>query len=250
MRFARVLSNGEAIWAIFDGETAYRLEGDLFASPASGSALGAITDLKILSPVGPTNKVAYLLGNWGDPCGRAGPGIVFKPPGAMINPGEPVIYPDMARRVNLEPELAVVVGKTCKGVTSAEANSSILGYTISNDVTAFEVVHDVLFPAVFGKMFDTFGILGPEIVTNVDPGDLRVTAALNGETFLDISTSQMTWGPGEVVSWVSQVMTLNPGDVISMGAPPGFDRRAVQPGDLMRIDIEGLGTLQNPVSPN
>jgi len=248
MQFARLLHEGQPVWAIIEGDTAYRVEGDLYASPSKGASLGPAAGLKALNPVAPANKAVCLLGNWGDQPTRNGPGFFVKPSSAMINPGETVIYPEIALSVNLEPELGVIIGKTCSRISAAQAKDHIFGYTVVNDVTSFETVNkDVVFAPLYGKSFDTFGIFGPRVVTDVDPGDLMIRAAINGETFLEINSKLMTWNVYHVISWISQVATLYPGDAIAMGAPPGFNAKNVEAGDTMRISIDGVGVLENPV---
>jgi 5-oxopent-3-ene-1,2,5-tricarboxylate decarboxylase / 2-hydroxyhepta-2,4-diene-1,7-dioate isomerase len=159
-----------------------------------------------------------------------------------------VIYPDIATRVNLEPELGVVMSAQTSRVSVKQAESHVLGYTVVNDVTAFGTTKEVNFAPLYGKSFDTFGILGPRIVPGLDPTDQTIRAAVNGEEFLVISTALMTWNAYEIVSWVSQVMTLFPGDVIAMGAPPGFDAKNINPGDRMTVTIDAIGSIENPVA--
>ncbi|TAL00578.1 MAG: hypothetical protein EPO08_13195 [Rhodospirillaceae bacterium] len=250
MKIMRVLNNDKPSWAIEEGGTAYAMLGDPYSSPTKGASLGPVDGLKILSPVLPENKVIVLLANWGDREDRDWPAFIIKPASARINPGETVIYPKIAARVYFETELGIVVGKKCKDITPQQARDHILGYTISNDITAFEFTKKIgPFGILFGKGFDTFSVLGPCIATDVDPTNLMIRGKLNGEQFFETNSGLMLWNAYEIVSWVSQVMPLFPGDVISCGAPPGALTKPTLPGDHIAAIIDGIGTIENPVRP-
>jgi 2-keto-4-pentenoate hydratase/2-oxohepta-3-ene-1,7-dioic acid hydratase in catechol pathway len=250
MKIMRLLVDGEPTWAIAEGDNAYRAEGDIFAGPRKGAALGALQGLKVLAPVDPQNKVIVLLSNWGDDReGRAGPGFVIKPPNGRINPGETIVYPELAAEVWIETELGIVVGQKCRRVTPEQARERILGYTVSNDVTAAKWKRScgVAFDVYTGKGFDTFCIVGPCIDTTVDPTNTTLRGYIDNEQFFEKHSSHMLWDAYEVVSWLSQVMTLDPGDVISCGACPETLVRHMQPGQLVGVAIDGIGRFDNPV---
>lgn len=245
MKFARVMHQGHSIWAMIDGDTGYALEGDRFAAhPRKGMSLGPASSLKTLFPLDPTNQIVALFGGWavGD---RDGPGIFIKPYSSLISTGEALDYPDVATKVFMEPELAAVIGKTCRNVSASDAKDYILGYTCVNDTTVFESKIVTTFPHIWGKMFDGFGTVGPVIATDIDPKNATIRGALNGEEYLTINSSLLAWDVYEVVEWVSKVITLNPGDLISMGAPPGFDKVTVNPGDVMKVTIDGIGSIES-----
>jgi len=245
MKFARVVYQDHSIWAIFEGDVAYALEGDRFSSnPRKGAPLGPISSLKVLFPLDPTNQIVALFGGWaiGD---RDGPGIFIKPYSSLISTGDSMDYPDVATKVFMEPEIATVIGKTCKNVSAKDAKDYILGYTCVNDTTVFESRIVTTFPHIWGKMFDGFGTVGPVIATDIDPKDATIRAAVNGKEYLTINTSLLAWDVYEIVEWVSKVVTLNPGDLISMGAPPGFDEVTVKPGDVMKVTIDGIGSIES-----
>jgi 2-keto-4-pentenoate hydratase/2-oxohepta-3-ene-1,7-dioic acid hydratase in catechol pathway len=245
VKYARVNDQGHSTWAIIEGDTAYALEGDRFASnPRKGTSLGPISSLKTLFPLDPTNQIVALFGGWavGD---RDGPGIFIKPYSSLISNGDSMDYPDVATKVFMEPELATVIGKTCRNVSAKYAKDYILGYTCVNDTTVFESKIVTTFPHIWGKMFDGFGTVGPVIATDIDPTNATIRAALNGEEYLTINSSLLAWDVYEIVEWVSKVVTLNPGDLISMGAPPGFDKVTVNPGDVMKVTIDGIGSIES-----
>lgn len=245
MKFARTIHQGHSIWTIIENDVAYALEGDRFGSnPQKGASLGPASDLKTLFPLDPTNQIVALFGGWGIG-DRDGPGIFIKPYSSLISNGESMDYPDVATKVFMEPELAVVIGKTCKNVPAKDAKDYILGYTCVNDTTVFESKIVTTFPHIWGKMFDGFGTVGPVIATDIDPKNATIRGAVNDEEYLTINSSLLAWDVYEIIEWVSKVVTLNPGDLISTGAPPGFDKVTVNPGDVMKVTIDGIGSIES-----
>jgi 2-keto-4-pentenoate hydratase/2-oxohepta-3-ene-1,7-dioic acid hydratase in catechol pathway len=247
MKFARVMHGGQSVWAIVEGGQAYVLEGDRFAaSPRKGARIGPTSAQKFLFPLEPTNQIVALFGGWGKG-DRDGPGIFIKPYSSLISTGDSLDYPPVATKVFMEPELATVIGRTCRNVVAGAARNYILGYTCVNDTTVFESKINTTFPHIWGKMFDGFGTVGPVIATDIDPKNAVIRGALNGEEYLKINSSLLAWDVYEIVEWVSKVITLNPGDLISMGAPPGFDKVSVKPGDVMKVTIDGIGSIESTV---
>ena len=245
MKIARVARDEGSTWAIFDGDTAYALDGDRFAAePKKGAPLGPVADQKTLFPLDPTNQIVGLFGGW-TVGGRDGPGIFIKPYSSLISTGGTVEYPQLATTVFMEPEIAAVIGRTCRKVSAADAKDYVLGYTCVNDTTVFESKIETTFPHIWGKMFDGFGTVGPVIETQIDPADATIRAAVNGTEYLAINTGKLAWNVYEVIGWVSKVMTLNPGDLISMGAPPGFDAVSINRGDVMKVTIDGIGSIES-----
>lgn len=248
MKIMRVLHKNQPVWAVAEGTDVYALQGDPYTSPTKGALIGPVSGLKILSPILPENKIVVLLANWGERGDRDFPPFIIKPVTARINPGETIIYPKIATRVYFETELGIVIGKKCRGATVEQAHSHIMGYTIHNDMTAFEFNKKLSpFEIAFGKGFETFSECGPCIATGLDPTKLTMRGKINGEEFFQTSSGKMIWNAYEVVSWVSQVATLYPGDVISCGAPPGAMNRPTLPGDHITLVIDEIGTIENDV---
>jgi 2-keto-4-pentenoate hydratase/2-oxohepta-3-ene-1,7-dioic acid hydratase in catechol pathway len=246
VKFARTTHQGRSVWTIIEGDTAYALEGDRFSDPRKGAAIGRAADLPMLFPLDPTNQIVALFGGWaiGD---RDGPGIFIKPASSLISTGGEMDYPEVATKVYMEPELAIVIGKTCSKVPAAEAEDYILGYTCVNDTTVFESKIVTTFPHIWGKMFYGFGTVGPVIATQIDPKNATIRAAVNGQEYLTVNSRDLAWDVCEIVEWVSRVVTLNPGDLISTGAPPGFMDVAIQPGDTMTVTIDGIGSIDSSI---
>jgi 2-keto-4-pentenoate hydratase/2-oxohepta-3-ene-1,7-dioic acid hydratase in catechol pathway len=168
----------------------------------------------------------------------------LKPVSAIVGDGDEVVYPAQSERVDHEAELAVVMGRRCRNVAAAEALAYVRGYTCANDVTARDL-QDRDGQWTRAKGFDTFAPLGPRVVAGIDPGDVRVVCRINGEVRQDGRTSDMIFPVAELVAYISSVMTLMPDDVILTGTPPGVG--PVNRGDVMEVEIEGIGVLTNRV---
>ncbi len=206
-------------------------------------------DIKFLSPTRPTKIVAVGLNykahaeEMGKPLPEE-PLLFMKPSTAVISNKMKIIKPKMSQRVDYEGELAVVIGRKCKKVSPEEAPDYILGYSCFNDVTARDLQQkDVQYTRA--KSFDTFAPYGPWINTDIDPIGLKITTRVNGEVKQEGNTEDMIFSPFELVSFISQIMTLLPGDVIATGTPPGVG--PLQAGDRVEVEIEGIGTLINYV---
>ena len=172
------------------------------------------------------------------------PLIFLKPVSSIVGDGDDVVYPAQTRNLHHEAELAVVIGRRCHQVDEAEALEYVAGYTCANDVTARDL-QETDDQWTRAKGFDTFCPLGPRVVADLDPGGATVTMRVNGEVRQQGSTHDMLFPVPELVSYISGVMTLEPGDVILTGTPPGVG--AVQRGDTMEVEIEGIGILRNGV---
>ncbi|WP_029893687.1 fumarylacetoacetate hydrolase family protein [Desulfohalovibrio reitneri] len=171
--------------------------------------------------------------------------LFLKPPTAIAGSGQPIVLPRGVGRVDYEAELAVVMGKTCKDIAPEQATEHIFGYTCANDVTARDLQAK---DGIFGraKGFDTFCPIGPWIETEVeDPSNLSLRTLINEEVRQEGATSDMLTPPLDLVSYVSRVMTLNPGDIILTGTPAGVG--PIQEGDEVRVEIDNVGILINPV---
>jgi len=224
------------------------------ASPFDGMVVGtseeySIDEVELLAPCTPSKIVAVGL-NYRDHAEELGmplpeePLLFLKPPSSIIGPGATIVLPDMSSQVEHEAELAIIIGSRARNITPELASDFILGYTCLNDVTARDLQkRDIQFTR--SKSFDTFCPLGPWITTDIDPADLQISCLVNNEIRQESSTGQLVHGVNELVSFVSRIMTLEPGDIISTGTPVGVGR--LEHGDEVVVRIEGIGELKNRV---
>ena len=249
MRIVRFEFQGRSGYGILEGEKISVLWGTPYDGLENTSGEGmSLPEVTLLAPCEPTKIVALGL-NYRDHAAEFGhplpeePLLFMKPSTAVIGPDEDIVYPAMSRRVDYEAELAVVIGRTCRFVKAEDFRDYVLGYTCINDVTARDLQKkDGQFTR--SKSFDTFAPLGPWIETAIpDPDNLTVEAYLNGERRQHGNTRDMVFGVATLVSFISRIMTLMPGDVIATGTPAGIGPMA--PGDVVEIRVEGIGTLQN-----
>ena len=242
-------------------ETALARAAELHAASPSHSLLPR-KQVDFLPPVPRPGKVVCLGLNYGDHA-REGhahvpdePVIFSKAPTSVIGPGAPICLPEASQKVDYEVELAFVIGQKARLVPAQRAMHHVAGYTVVCDVSARD--YQLEKPGgqwYLGKSFDTFCPLGPWIVTAdavTDPHDLALSCEVNGEVLQSSSTAQMIFKIPRIVEYVSRVLTLEPGDIVATGTPAGvgFARtppRFLQPGDIIRCHIEGIGTLENPV---
>jgi len=207
-----------------------------------------------LPPVVPTKVIGIAL-NYADHAGELAvqlpeePVLFLKPPSSLVGHGAPVIYPQGVQYLHYEVELGVVIGRTCRNVRPEDAYHVIRGYTIANDVTARDFVGPFYRPPVRAKGYDTFLPVGPWVVEGEirDPHGLVLRTYVNGELRQEGNTARMLRRVDELVAFVSSIMTLEPDDLILTGTPRGI--APVRPGDVMRLEIEGIGVLENPVVP-
>jgi 2-keto-4-pentenoate hydratase/2-oxohepta-3-ene-1,7-dioic acid hydratase in catechol pathway len=250
-RFYRIEHQGIPRHAVEDGGGRYLVEGDIFGDWKAGQALPAGGG-RVLAPVAPS-KIVAIGRNYKDHAAELGnplpvePMIFLKPPSAVIGPGEPIVIPDGVGRVDHEAELGVVIGVRARHVAPAEAFRYVFGLTCVNDVTARELQKkDVQFTRAKG--FDTFAPIGPSIVTGIDyrlPGGIQVEGLVNGERRQSGSTRDLIFPIDQLIAFVSAVMTLLPGDIISTGTPAGVG--PITAGDRVTVRIAGVGELTNPV---
>lgn len=251
MKLLRFELDGEISMGELQGEQIWRLTGDpMHLTRRAGSPPVRLGDVRLLSPVLPSKVVAvgpnyhvHLKG--GAPPHR--PYYWVKPSTAVNHPDAPIRLPGGEVPVNHESELAIVIGRTARGVDPAEALEHVLGYTCVNDVSLGEMNDLPKYLAsrelVDGKICDGFAPLGPLIETQLDTADLRVRCRVNGATRQDHRTSDMIWNPAQLVSMISRVLTLLPGDVIATGSPPGVS--PLRRGDVVEVEVEGIGILRN-----
>ena len=250
MRIVRFNLQGRSGYGVLDVEKVLPIWENPFSGIAETGEVLLRDDVTLLAPCEPTKIVALGL-NYRDHAAEFGlavpeePLIFLKPSTAVIGPEADIIYPRMSRRVDYEAELAVVIGKTARRVREDNALEYVLGYTCFNDVTARDLQKkDGLFTRAKG--FDTFAALGPWIETEIgDPDQVMVEAYLNGEPRQHASTSNMVFGVRRLIAFISEVMTLLPGDVIATGTPSGIG--PMRPGDVVEVRVEGIGTLRNRV---
>jgi 2-keto-4-pentenoate hydratase/2-oxohepta-3-ene-1,7-dioic acid hydratase in catechol pathway len=247
MKIAR-FEQGDAVrYGIVKGETLVEFSDPGSTGPRGDPNVFAVSAVRLLAPTAPLKVVAVGL-NYLDHAKEMGmappdePILFIKPSTSVIGPGDDIIMPKASARIDYEGELAVVMGKRAKDVSVGDAKSHIFGYTCLNDVTARDLqAKDVQFTRA--KSFDTFCPIGPWVETELDPYNLPIETRLNGKTVQSSNTAQMKWGVYELVSFISSVMTLLPGDVIATGTPPGIGPMA--PGDRVEVSIAGIGTLAN-----
>ncbi len=250
MRLVRFTIGEQVRYGIVEGDRVRELLRPYCEGITPMTTAHALAGLALLAPTRPSKMLCVGL-NYRDHAAEMGkpipdePVLFMKPTSALAGPGQPIVYPKGVGRVDYEAELAVVVGRRCRGVPIEEAGECILGYTCFNDVTARDLqAKDGQWTRAKG--FDTFGVVGPWIET--DPGDvdhLAVMCRVNGRVRQQSNTDQLIFNSRHLVAWASRIMTLEPGDVIATGTPAGIG--PLQPGDEVQVEIEGIGVLTNPV---
>lgn len=240
------------LYGIVEGEYISPLiDADAFSShPRTRTDKIPFVQARLMAPVTPS-KIVCVGRNYREHAAELGnkmpdePLLFLKAPSAIIASGEDIILPPESSQVEHEGELGVVIGRRACRI-SAEENplAYVLGYTCVNDVTARDLQRkDVQFTR--GKSFDTFCPVGPWIVTDAHPADVRVTTRVNGVVKQDARTSAMAFPVADIVRYISCAMTLNPGDLIATGTPAGVSKLAT--GDVVEVEVEGIGILSNPV---
>jgi 2-keto-4-pentenoate hydratase/2-oxohepta-3-ene-1,7-dioic acid hydratase in catechol pathway len=248
VRLYRIDHGGTPRYAA-EREGTWRLvEGDIFGEYRDGEELSRDT-LKILAPVRPSKIVCVGL-NYKDHAAEQGkplpaePLLFMKPSTSVIGPGEPIVMPGWAGRVDYEAELGLVIGRPAYRVKMRQAYEHILGLIAVNDVTARDL-QSTDGQYTRSKSFDTFAPIGPCIAAGLDARDLQVRGYVNGDLRQDSRTRELIFTIPELVEFISSVMTLLPGDIISTGTPAGVG--PIRPGDQVTIHVEGVGALTNPV---
>lgn len=239
-------------YGLVQGELVHPLNGEFPDFQASSDPPVALSEVALLTPTVPT-KILAIGSNFRDV--TEGPNSVStdeikfwtKPPNVLLDPEGTIELPVGMTGLKYyhEVELAVVIGKTAKNVKAADAAGHIFGYSCVNDVTGGNFDAGP-FPEgtpffVYGKTFDGFGPFGPSIVTDIDPSDLHLECRVNGKVRQSASTSGLRFGPAQIIEKVTSIMTLYPGDVISMGTPPGVD--TMEAGDVVEAEVEHVGIL-------
>jgi len=247
-KYVRYRYQGTTSYGILEGDTVHQLDGDLFASPTRTGASAALADVELLAPVVPSKVIAVGL-NYRSHIGNAEPaeypGLFAKYPTSIVGPGADIVIPADAENVHYEGELVVVIGKTAQNVSIEEAPDYIFGVTAGNDVSERNWQRNDL-QWLRAKGADTFGPIGPVVVAGLDYNDLHVETRLNGDVRQAESTADLIFSVDTIVSYVSRYFTLYPGDIIFTGTPGST--RAMQPGDVVEIEVQGVGILRNPVT--
>jgi 2-keto-4-pentenoate hydratase/2-oxohepta-3-ene-1,7-dioic acid hydratase in catechol pathway len=249
VKIVRFSHGGKAEYGVHDGDMIRSIVDGPFEEINFTQNYFRPTDMRLLPPCLPSKIIALGVNyrSHGEEMKSsipAEPLIFIKPSTSVIGTEDKIIYPESSERVDYEGELGVVIKKVARDIPKEQAADYILGYTCVNDVTARDLqAKDKQWARAKG--FDTFCPIGPCIETELDPSDLALETVLNGEIKQQTRTSQLIFDVATLVSFISHVMTLLPGDVIATGTPSGIG--PMQPGDIVEIKIEGIGTLRNYV---
>ncbi len=248
VRYVRYAHEDTVSYGVQEGDTIRQLSAAPYLGGTTTGASVALADVQLLAPAEPSK--VYAVGynydsHRGDRVLPPHPPIFLKLPTTIIGPGADIVYPDGATDVHYEAELVVVIGKTASKVSVEDASDYIFGITAGNDVSERNwQANDLQW--FRSKATDTFGPLGPAIVTGLDYKDLLVQSRLNGKVMQSQSTRDHIHDIDAIVSFISQTSTLYPGDVIYTGTPGSTT--AMQPGDIIEIEVEGVGILRNQIA--
>jgi len=251
MKVARYSHDGQVSFGIVDDNYLIQLKGHPLVNQyeTTGERV-LVSDVKLLAPTLPS-KVVCVGKNYGAHIAEMGlaasaePTLFFKPNSAIVGHGDTIMLPQQSSQVEVEVELAIVIGQLTKNVAPEQALNAVWGYTVANDVTA----RDLQFTDdqwARSKAFDTFCPLGPWIETDWIPGGQRIWSEIDGQVAQDSKIDQMIHGVAQIVSYVSQNMTLLPGDVILTGTPAGITK--FDSGQTVTCSVEGIGSLTNSVA--
>jgi len=249
MRIVRFWDGNKVSYGSLEDDIVWSIEGNLYGNYSLSNKSLNLNEVQLLAPCEPTKVICIGL-NYHDHAKEMNlpipkePIIFLKPPSSITGPGTNIVYPSQCTRLDYEAELAIVMGSVTKNIEPEDAMDNVLGYTCSNDVTARN-----LQPKdgqwAMAKSFDTFCPIGPYIATDVSASDLNIKLMLNGEVKQNSNASQMIFSVPFLVSYLSKIMTIFPGDVILTGTPPGVG--PMEPGDVVTIEIENIGKLTNVV---
>ena len=249
VRYARVSTSSGPRYAELRGDEALLLDGAPWANaPRPGESIPL--DLGALMPPSDASKGVAVAQNYKKHAAEMGkpvppePLLFLKPSTALNGHGAPIILPPESAEVHHEAEVAVVIGKKLSRASEDEARAALFAVTCFNDVTARDIQRRET-QHTRGKGYDTFACIGPWMVTGLDVGALRVQGRVNGETKQDGNTSDMIFPVPMLVAFISKIMTLLPGDVVTTGTPSGVG--PIRDGEVVEIEVEGVGVLRNPV---
>jgi 2-keto-4-pentenoate hydratase/2-oxohepta-3-ene-1,7-dioic acid hydratase in catechol pathway len=254
MLLCRFRHGGRIVNGILEDDKLLPIAGGLFGDLLPAGDAVPLAEAELLAPVAPRTILAAAVNYQSHvPSGRAVlkedeapsvPQLFLKPASSVIGPGETIVLPAGARRVDAEGELVAVIGSACRKVSESEALGCVLGYTCGNDVSARHWQRDDL-QWWRAKGSDTFTAIGPVIATDLDPAKLRLRTLVNGVERQSSTTDQLIHSIAKMIAFASEVMTLAPGDMLFTGTPG--EPPKLGDGDVVDIEIEGIGTLSNPV---
>jgi 2-keto-4-pentenoate hydratase/2-oxohepta-3-ene-1,7-dioic acid hydratase in catechol pathway len=246
VRIARFARGDGVAYGVVEGETIGELHGHPFGvDPGEVRLTGRVyplAEVRLLAPVLPSKVIGAAAGSGAEPV------LFLKPSTAVTGPADAIRYPvKVAERIDCSGELAVIIGRLCRQVPRERADEVIFGFACAADVTARDLqARDGQW--VRAKGFDTFCPLGPWMETGApETGDLAITTTVNGTVRAQVRTSELPWDVPGLISYVSNVMTLLPGDVLLTGAPGEAGTGPLSPGDEIAVEIQGIGTLTNKV---
>ena len=249
--YARFETNDRKSYGIVHDRIVDELEGGLFDNPHPSGRQFRLDEVRLLAPCEPPKIVAVgqnYISHLGERKTPSKPEIFYMPVSSLQNPGDPIELPEDAEDVHYEGELVLVIGKTVRNASREEAAAAVFGVTCGNDVSDRNwqrgTGKDVQWWRAKGS--DTFAPLGPVIVTGLHYSDLLLTTRLNGDIVQQQRTSDLIFDVPAVIGFISRYVTLTPGDLIYTGTPG--ETRAMKPGDVIEVEIEGIGTLRNPVT--
>lgn len=247
IKYVRFQVGTAAAYGIVEGDQVRQLSGNPFTSPTPTDKTYPLSQVKLLAPTTPT-KILAAAGNYKSHlAGQAAhpvPEFFFKPPSCLLATGQPIVIPKGTKIVHPEGELVIVIGKRAKNVPVEKALDYVLGVTCGNDVSARDwQKSDIQWWRAKGS--DTFGPCGPFIVSGIDYDNLRLECRVNGQVRQQARTSELVHGVAAMVSHASKFVTLLPGDLIYTGTPG--TTQDIKPGDLVEVELEGVGMLRNPV---
>jgi 2-keto-4-pentenoate hydratase/2-oxohepta-3-ene-1,7-dioic acid hydratase in catechol pathway len=248
MKIIRFEHKGKSSYGTLDEDIITLVSGELFTGLTETNEKVPLADVKILTPIASPSKIIGLGLNYVKHAKDGGfdipeePLLFLKPPSSMIAHLENIVYPGNTERVDYEGELGIVMGKQAKNISEEEALDHVLGCTIMNDVSARDYQRkDGQWAR--GKGFDTFCPVGPFIVNGLDPDNLNIQTRVNGKIVQDSNTNDLIFNVRHQISFISRVMTLLPGDLISTGTPHGVG--PLKKGDVVEVEVEGIGVLKN-----
>jgi len=250
VKLIRFEKDGQTHFGSVEDDGVRVLEGSYVSDFKKTGLFFPLDQVRLLSPVSPS-KVVCVAHNYRELVAQIEeevseePLIFLKPPSCLIGPGQPIVIPAEAERVIFEGEMAVVIKKKMKNVPEELALEGVLGCACFNDVTERAMIERDRLSLTLGKGLDTFGPIGPWVVTDLEPNHLDIRTRLNGELKQQDNTSRCLFSVQRILSFISRRMTLFPGDVVTTGTPQGID--TLRPGDVVEVEIEGVGRLSNPV---
>ncbi len=247
-RYIRYSAAGQVSYGILEGSIVRELRGDIYTDAEPTGKTVKLSDVKLLAPCEPSKVLAIGINYKSHVGERTAPGtprVFLKLPTSIIGPEENIVFPPGAGNVHFEGEMVVVIGKTAKNVLRADATKCVFGVTAGNDVSERDWQKGD--PQWFrAKASDTFGPLGPAIVQGLNYNDLLLQSRLNGVVKQSQRTSDLMFDVETIVSYISQFITLLPGDVIYSGTPG--QTQAMKAGDIIEVEVEGVGVLRNTVA--